>query len=40
MYVSATARGCGVGFKPVEPYEESEVPPHMRHYWLFMELEL
>ncbi len=28
------------GFKPIEPYEESEVPPHVWHYWLFMELEL
>ncbi len=29
-----------VGFTDIEPYEGSEIPVELRHYWLFMELPL
>jgi GNAT superfamily N-acetyltransferase len=28
------------GFRDIEPYEESEVPPEFWRYWVFMELHL
>lgn len=29
-----------VGFTEIEPYEGSEIPAELRHYWVFMELPL
>lgn len=28
------------GFRDTEPYPESEIPPELRHHWIFMRLEL
>jgi GNAT superfamily N-acetyltransferase len=29
-----------VGFKEIEPYDESEIPPEFRRHWVFMEKQL